>query len=536
METVPSNRNLDSSEDLFREFPVTGETFLTEQVKYSSPYRSAAEKLAYVRDLPSVIVPFLRAHFEKHASALAQIQQEQLPEYTSNLKESWRKHLAVNDAIDTFLNYEFQTAYKEWSITEWRCIRDLIVAAFDSDLQKGLYSAGIKKKLDTTAEQLKKKYASIENFEQLLLTPSFLTFYETRDLDQKKYDLSVLSGKPDLELRAKMIDQYCAGDEGVFELRDQSQTRDVSIDTLAADIAHIEASAKERAAKKGYLMSERPDIKDFEELLKFDNALEYEYTYSLRGLPDLFLREEVLKKLIENGKLDKDTNVFSVSKEAFLEKIDEQLHQLQNEYNIRVRTYRQNYDTCGTACVMSVLNRKGLPLTEENELKIWEMVGKPFNFPGGLAWVLQRHHMHTTFVQDDPHVLNANNPEFSDMSPQLKAAAETYVSLHEKASQEGMKFEVSDWGYDRVRSEIERGNLCLVYIDVSDTMTHVILAHGYRDESIRFMDPLQGTRYMNKKELDAAIVNPMGKRMVIVKKLPEDIFNVIHTKLESAGY
>lgn len=185
---------------------------------------------------------------------------------------------------------------------------------------------------------------------------------------------------------------------------------------------------------------------------------------------------------------------------------------------------------------MSILNRKGVPLTEENELAIWEMVGKPYNFPGGLALVLLRHGFHVAYFQDFPELLSATNPEFEAMDKRLLSAANTYVELHQAAVMAGLEFKVTDWNFQTVRREITRGNICIIYLHVTNTVTHVVLAHGVKGSRLEIMDPLRSIRYLSEDEFDARIVNPMGKRLLVVKKLPDDLFDVLNDKLALLGY
>ena len=204
---LDDTNNKHENSNLFREYTETGETYKTELAPYGSPYKTPEEKLSYERTLPTVIQPFIRAHFEKNAVKLAEIQTEPIEEYTKHLREAWEAHLAVNKAIDCFLMYESGTPFKEWSPEEWRSARRLLVGAIDTDVTKGLYSVGLKKKLDTEVVRLKTKYSNVEDFEQNLLTPSFATFYEERDLDHKRYELSVIQGHTDEKLKQNIVNR-----------------------------------------------------------------------------------------------------------------------------------------------------------------------------------------------------------------------------------------------------------------------------------------------------------------------------------------
>lgn len=522
---------------LFKAFPETEDTFLTEEPAYWSPYKTAAEKLKYENDLPTVIQPFMRAYFQRHANEMAEVQRHPLEDYTGNLKEAWNKHLAANKLVDRFLSYETNSPFGQWSPAEWKSAKLLLRAAMETDHEKAMYSAGLKTKLETESKRLIARYGSqIDGFETLLLTPSFPTFYEKRDLDQKKYLLSVTEGHPDDALKEEIINIYHGGDANVFELRMAEETSAQDIEKLRTEIQTSDQSFRDRAVKKGYVMAERPDVKAFDELLKFDNTQEYEYTYSLKGLPDLYLREEILRRLVTLDKLPANSSVFGLTLDQFNEAIHAVLTDQEHEFTTVLRPYRQNYDTCGTACVMSILNRKGMRMDEDAELRIWEMVGKPYNFPGGLAWVLLRNGFEVTYVQDKPELLDKNNPEFAKMNSALVDAAKTYVDLHEKAVEQGLEFKVSDWGYDRVRSEIMHGNVCLLYLHVNETMSHVVIANGVKDGKIQIIDPLGSIRSMTQEELDRRIVNPMGKRLLVVKKLPSDLLSRTNEDLAELGY
>lgn len=529
----------DKHPELFHTFEEQPGHWHTRPPAYLSQYKSAAEKLEYERRLPGEIQPLMREYFQRHSSEMVEIRErESVTEYFSHLTNAWGRHLEANELGDTFLNYEIRNIFGDWGSAEWRMAQRLLAATMETDHSKALYSGGIKAKLDTEIERLVQKYGHTDpNFKMLLLTPSFVTFYEARALAHKKYQLSVLEGKPDERLKESMLQRYYAGDEQLFKDRHVSMIKaSQGIATLKKDVQDEELALKERSIKKKYFMEGRPDVQAFESLLEFDNTTEYEYTYALKGLPDLFLREEVYRRLVAMKEVSADRSVFSLSYDDFSNAIDNVLVRVDKHFTIRLRPYMQHFDTCGTACIMSILNRKGTSLDEETELRIWEMVGKPYNFPGGLAWVLLRNGFHVTYVQDGPELLRPDNPEFASMDKNLLAAAHTYVDLHKKAVDAGLRFEISDWGFERVRSEIERGSPCLLYLHVSDTMSHVVIARGIFNGRLEIIDPLGSIKYLSAEELNAIIVAPMGKRLLIVQKLPYDLLTLLDEKLLRLGY
>ena len=524
--------------EFFMEFPETPDLYRTEFPTYWSPYKTPIEKLAYVKRITSEIQPFIRSYFQKHkAEMLDRIESEELSEYTGKTKDAWAKHLDVNQAIDCFLNYELGSEFGDWSPEEWRVARDLLAAGMDSDHAKAMYSGGIKDKLEIERRKLVARYGVMNpDFEHQLLTLSFPTFYESRVFSHKKYKLSVLDGRPDEALKGEIANKYYGGDNRLFDLRDQETKSSDDPEILRREIEASESSFRQRFAKKQYLMLERPDVRAFDDLLYFDNVTEYEYTYSLKGLPDLFLRDEILRRLTEAGLMPRDTNVFSLAKEDFFSAIDLMLAKLATKFEIRLRQYRQTSDTCGTACIMSVLNRKGLPLNEVEEMAIWSRVGRPYNFPGGLANVLLKFGFNVDYIQDSRVLLSKENPEFAVNDPHLVAAAEQYVGLHEEAVASGLHFESRDWSFDDVRSEIVRGNVCLIYIHVSAEVSHCVLAHGIKNGRLLIIDPLNSIKSLDSAELNARIKTPMGKRMLVVKKLPRDMFDTLRSKLHENDY
>ena len=68
--------------------------------------KEALEILQKQNILPTLIQPFVRAHFDKYKEEISKIQQESISEYLKNLKTSWEYHLKVNGIIDIFLMYE----------------------------------------------------------------------------------------------------------------------------------------------------------------------------------------------------------------------------------------------------------------------------------------------------------------------------------------------------------------------------------------------------------------------------------------------
>jgi hypothetical protein len=526
--------------DLFRAFQETTGIHQTEYPKYWSPYKTPEEKIAYQKRLPSEIQPFVRDYFQRHRNELLSHQPENTGQYLNNTVSAWNRHLAVNRQIDCFLSYEYKNIFGDWSPEEWKLAKRLLIAGMETDHVKVMYSGGIKAKLDLEVEKLIKKYESVDpEFSSFLMTPSFQSFYISWELEHRKYMLETLKGNNVDVLKTELLERYHSGDEGVFKLRlneIREKNKGKTPEQLEAEIQEIESRCKEGATKKIYNLIGRPDFQEFENLLRFDNTTEYEYTYSLKGLPDLFLREEILRRLVEKNKIEQDRSVFSLTISEFVVAIDEVIAKEESHFTIRLRHYSQNYDTCGTACIMSILNRKGLQLEEDVELRIWEMVGKPYNFPGGLAEVLLRNRFNVTYVQDKPEILDQNNPEFKIISNRLLAAAANYVDLFEQALERGLKFQVIDWDFDRVLFEIKRGNPCILYLHVTDTITHVVLAHGIKGNRIKIMDPLRSIKYLSREDLNSRIVNPMGKRLLVVHKLPHDFFTTLDEGLSVIGY
>ena len=121
----------------------------------------------------------------------------------------------------------------------------------------------------------------------------------------------------------------------------ESKNRGRSSEQIELEIDDMESVAKENARKKMYAMMDRPDVRNFDNLLKFDNTTEYEYTYSLKGLPDLFLREEILRRLVEKKKIEPERSVFSLTLDDFKEAIDAQIREENEHFTIRLRKYRQ---------------------------------------------------------------------------------------------------------------------------------------------------------------------------------------------------
>jgi len=541
MESIEMNNDNtpENNPDLFRDFEEMPSSYHTLYPKYWSPYKTAEEKIDYQKRLPTEIQPFIRGYFRKHKDELSSYQNESVAEYLNHTMEAWDQHIQVNRQIDCFLSYEKNNIFGDWSPKEWGLARRLLVAGMETDHIKAMYSGGIKKRLDSEAERLEQKYKNNPEVSEVLMTPSFFTFYVSRELDYQRYFLSNAQDQPSDKLKKELIEKYCSGDERVFENQlseIESKNRGRSSEQIELEIDDMESVAKENARKKMYAMMDRPDVRNFDNLLKFDNTTEYEYTYSLKGLPDLFLREEILRRLVEKKKIEPEISVFSLTLDDFKEAIDTQIREEDEHFTIRLRKYRQHFDTCGTACIMSILNRKGFPLNEEMELKIWEMVGQPYNFPGGLAEVLLMNKFNVTYIQDKPELLDRNNPEFTSMSDGLLSAAKNYISLFEKAFNRGLKFQVEDWSFERVQAEIRRGNPCIIYLYVSDTVTHVVLAHGMKGNLLEIMDPLGDIKYLSMEELNRNIIHPMGKRMLKVDKLPDDFFSTIENGLSAVEY
>ncbi len=505
-------------------------------------YKSAEEKLGYQKSIPSRIRPYLMGYIASIQPEIeTRVEEESPEEYLLNLKLSWQRHNEVNEAIDMFLFHQEISLFKDWSLEEWRLAKDLLRGAVETDHVKNIYSGGLKRKIEYEARKLEKKLNLTQEEKGLLLTPSLGTFMEVYFIEHGKYWLSMIEKDVNkqgrLKLKHKLISSYHCDDEELLKLRMATLNfSKYDPEELNKVIINLENKMGESRIKKLYFILDRNRaIRIIDQLLVYDNLHEYVWIYNFKGFPDVFLREEIVRRLKLANKISPEIDALQISPHQLLNLVDSHIKHRGHRYLIRLHPYFQNDGTCGTCCVMSVLAKKGIPLNIETEYTIWGRVGKPYNFPGGMAKVLMENSFAVHYYQYPAEPFTPNHEDVLSGDSFLAQKIEEYVSMHHEAVAIGMNVSISDWNSQKVREELEIGNPCIVGIQLTPKVLHWVTVRGYRGGRFEVVDPLRMYNHFHVPELDSLIETSMGKRMLVVEKLPRDFFTIFNNALARVG-
>jgi hypothetical protein len=207
-----------------------------------------------------------------------------------------------------------------------------------------------------------------------------------------------------------------------------------------------------------------------------------------------------------------------------ISQVDNYIQHRKYSYLIRMRPYLQNYGTCGTCCVLPILEKIGKTPTIQLEREIWDRVGKPYNFPGGMAKILIENNFKPVYYQYPAEPFTLNHEDILSQNPFLYKKIQEYINLHQEAVSMGMDVVIQDWGYEDIHIQLEHGNVCILGIHIpSSDVLHWIIVRGYRGNRLEVIDPLKQIRSIYEYEMEGLINTSMGKRLLVIKKFPEEL-------------
>lgn len=497
-------------------------------------YLKGEEKYRYQQQIPKRIRPYLLNHIASLKEEVDRcVDNEVLSAYLFNLDSAWRGHNRINGLIDWFLFVEHLAPFKDWSLQEWQTARDLLVAAIEVDHRKNVYSGGIKRKVEKEAQNLRSTLSLSENEASLLLTPASGTFFSRYFLEHAEYHLVKTWNKAEVaERRHKLAEKYHCGDEKLLEIR----IKDINLEgcderELKRTIETFRVRLRQLFVEKIYFMIGREAVKQIDRLLEFDNLLEYLWVYNFKGFPDVLLRDEICRRLKLAHRLPESADSLSIKPAELLSLVDDYIEHRRFRYLIRMRPYLQNYTTCGACCVISFLEKKGLTPTLNLESQIWERVGKPFNFPGGMAKILIENGFNVVYYQYPAEQFTPGHEDVVGRDPFIYEKIKEYVVLHKEAVAAGMDVVITDWGYQEVRKQLESGNPCILGIQLSSTILHWVIVRGYRGNRLETIDPLGRIKSISEGEMDRLIQTSMGKRLLVVEKFPPEFLGYLKNQI-----
>lgn len=489
------------------------------------PYKTAKEKIAYEEQVDTRIRPYLFIHSQDLSQEMRSASQLGPIEYLEELERAWKEHIQVCVDISDFLSQRHESRYPAWCLSEWKDVRSLLIEAFKTDKDKNIFSVGIKDKIEKTVSELKDKYSWDENETATCITPSTPSFHTQYNLDHMK--LAMITKETEYDSEEEILaEKYHHGDVELLKLRlEKMGFEKMSEPMLRSLVDDVELKIEQQSLAKIEFIKKYPEAKAIDDLLIFDNLQEYIYVYSQAAYPDLHLREEVLNQLASLGFEIDNKEVLAYSIEDLLEKIDKAIAQIEQNYSMPVKTYNQTVTSCGVSCVMGFAH-EDLTHTRDTELSLWRRSGAPYNFPGGIALILEALEYETAYVVNQAqHFKPGQHPiEDLDTDPNMADNVDTYIRLHDSAVENGMKVSISDTKFDDIVDGLKNGLASILGIHMPETpyILHWLLVHGYNstDEGIilEISDSLGAFDSLSEKEFEQLVDTYMGKRVIYINK------------------
>ncbi len=477
------------------------------------------EKLNFQDRIKSEVRPYLQGIVEKLQDQIQSALELPAVLYLDRLRHSWETHNQVAGEVSNFLRCVSERQGLSLGPIQLQETVTLLERAMTTDREKNIYSGGLKKKIENEGNKIKNN-SNLSNEEYLtLLTPSRGNFYQKYRYDHLKFFLS--NKDTGNEKGTELLEKYHAGDERLLKARMKSfHFEKDSTENLSNELESYLKKAHEFSVQKGYMMTERPDIKTLDELLSFDNLEEFQWGYSLFGMPDYLLRKLIHRELVNAKLLDKKQPLFSLNEDDLLQLAKKLTQKREEHFQMHIPNVQQHWDSCGAASVLGLLTLKGVKSKKETEKEIWSRIGQPYNYPPGMAIELIKAGFNVVFHQYPARVFSDHHPVFHSNDPQLIDACKLYLEMIDNAIKIGMDLIIAPVSSHEIKEELKRGNVCLVSIRLRETEPgplHAITIYGYHENSFLVNDPLGTINQMTVEMIDKLVTTSMGQRMLVVK-------------------
>lgn len=319
---------------------------------------------------------FIKANSES-ISRFRNIAKKSIPLFIESYQNVWDYVVDINQLDDTFLTESIAAnkVLNGLSLNELKIANKLLSLSLYSELEKDCLMALNKTILTELASDLREKYKFTDEEFQLLMTPSFETFFTKYHLDHFEYAVTsdtVLQDK----LRKQLISNYHAHDPKLFELR--FATMNFPTGSNLVDLLSVQKnSIADKSAKKIAFIGDRKDVKAFEKLLEYDNFLDFKYRYNLQACPEYYLRKVLLSACHLHGIFTDVDKPIALSDSEFIEGVNTLIHLIENKYSIELPAITELMNNSnmkklrieGTFLAISSYLKEGSPCVLKNTRK-----------------------------------------------------------------------------------------------------------------------------------------------------------------------
>lgn len=263
-----------------------------------------------------------------------QLAKESIPDFIKAYQDVWDYVIEVNQLDDEFVYESIRksTTFEGLSPEELKLANKLLGLSLYSELEKDCLMALNKTILGELAEDMRAKYNLSDDEYQLLMTPSFETFFTKYHFDHFEYATTEDSELKQTQQEA-LIRNFHANDPALFELRFADMNFPTG-DNLSAVLAMQKAALADRAAKKVAFIDGRDDFVAFEKLLEYDNFLDFEYRYNLEACPEYYLRKMLFTECRKAGILTEVEKPLELQDTDFISGVNELIKLREQKYII----------------------------------------------------------------------------------------------------------------------------------------------------------------------------------------------------------
>lgn len=412
-------------------------------------------------------------------------------------KKFWEFHNEFNNEfIDKIISYEH-----ELSPHDLELILKTIKFASEIDYEWLALSWVLKQKADYLISKLKNIY----NRKSINTIPNKWSFFTRYKRHHLIYLYSLKTNNPHLSLLKKaIINQYHSWDEQLFNIRLQRDFKEFlnfSEQELTKEIETLENHPKK---------IEWIDEKNLNEILIFDNLIEYKYISQLQWLPALTLNQ-IAKDIVK--KENKDPN-----------KIEESLSKIIEEkkakFNNHVDWYQQTWLTCSAASLLMALNYfYWTEFSKKTEHKIADEAASEFIPWQHYSWIwlfALNQWLKTKLIHSDTNFFQ--NPWFSEWL--FNYLMHEYESYYNEFLENGWVVDFNPVSNEDIIRELQNGYLVLLAWKYGDILhTKLITWYDIPNKTFNLIDPLMGIESIESFEnVQKFCTTSLWKWMLAVKK------------------
>lgn len=267
-----------------------------------------------------------------------QLAKDSIPNFIDAYQDVWDYVIDVNQLDDRFVCeiLKQNKVLQGLSVEELRLGNKLLSLSLYSELEKDCLMALNKTILGELADDMRERYSLSDDEYQLLLTPSFETFFTKYHFDHFEYAINEDPDTKEAQRRA-LIQNFHANDEALFELRFADMHFPAG-DNLTAVLTMQKSVLAERAAKKTAFINGRDDFVAFEKLLEYDNFLDFKYRYNLEACPEYYLRKLLFAECQTEGIFADVDRPLLLQDPEFISGVNELIRRREEKYVITTET------------------------------------------------------------------------------------------------------------------------------------------------------------------------------------------------------